>query len=91
VKRVSLSAGVHCGKWGGFCLPGILRDSRRASEGEHLSLRELCYGNLRDSFSGDPEGNGRRATERKLLTVGGPTLGNLAGCLFTWELRRLWR
>jgi hypothetical protein len=27
---------------GGFHLLGILKDSRRALEGEHLSLRELC-------------------------------------------------
>jgi len=52
-RRVSVYVGAHWGTWR-VCWLGILRDSWRAPEREHLSLREL----LGSFLSGDPEGHG---------------------------------
>jgi len=41
-RWVSLSVAAHWGTWGGVRLLGILKDSWRGLEWEHLSLQELC-------------------------------------------------
>jgi len=61
-KALEMGASLCRGLLGnlGSPLTGNFRDSWRAPEGEHLSLRKLCWGGL---LSGDPEGYGKKASE----------------------------
>jgi hypothetical protein len=57
--------------------PGTLRDSWRALEMEHSSLRALCEGNLEGGFcTEDPEGYVEKALETGISLHRGPAGGN---------------
>ena len=74
-RCVEESSGDGClsllGHWG-VCWLGILRDSWRAPEREHLSLWELCYRGL---LSGDLEGHGEEGTGDRHHSLWGPHWG----------------
>jgi hypothetical protein len=78
--------------YGGVHSPGTLRDScEGALETGHLSLWELCQGNLGGrggSFAGDPVGYERKALEMGISLHGGsaghPGVGSSTGDFERW-------